>query len=323
MKIWYAITPADTLFFRGSEPLEAGQPSRETLFPPPVSVVQGALRTALLKQKGIAFADYKAGRYPDEIRECIGECSQPAPFHVTAILLIRQDAIYAPCPAHWFVDGKELPSNDEGLSFTGSTLLRAELPAPTAAPLLLHSQAGLDLPLVRARDAQSLAGFWLRLECLRKPPARIAKDDLLASNELYDVEPRTGIAIDSKRKVRQGYIYSASHIRLRPAVSMLIGLDRDPGLAEKGRLSLGGEQRICGYARRQMPNLPNQPAALYGALAPVELTEEIRSAVFATGKTSTLAGWDLARGFHKATSTWLPAGTVFTHNVASLCIPLP
>ena len=57
MNTWYELTPADTLFFRGSEPLEAGQLSRAALFPPPVTVLQGAIRTAVLKRHGVSFAD--------------------------------------------------------------------------------------------------------------------------------------------------------------------------------------------------------------------------------------------------------------------------
>lgn len=321
MTIWHQFTPVDTLFFRGSEPLEAGQPSRDTLFPPPVSVLQGALRTAVLKQRRIAFAEYKANRCPNDILEQIGACGQPAPFQVTAILLARRDTVYVPCPANWFVEAG--PSvKGKRPSLVGRTILRAALPDPAAASLIPHSSAGTDLPMVRAVDAQPLAGYWLRLDCLHKPSLKIIEGDLLAAGELYDVEPRTGIAIDGKRKVKQGAIYLAGHIRLRQDVSLVVGIDRDLGLSEKGFLTLGGEQRMCGYVRCQAPDLPDRSASLFVALAPVELTAEVLPAVFAAAKPVTLAGWDLAAGFHKATTTWLPAGAVFNRNVNSLCIPL-
>jgi len=321
MTIWYQITPVDTLFFRGSEPLEAGQPSRDTLFPPPVSVLQGALRTAMLKQRRITFVEYKANRCPSDIIERIGACGQPAPFRVTAILLALRDTVYVPCPANWFVEA--VPSvKGKRPSLVGQTILQAALPAPATASLRLHSSAGTDLPMACAVDAQSLAGYWLRLDCLHKSSGKIAEGDLIAASELYDVEPRTGIAIDGKRKVQQGAIYSAGHIRLRQDVSLVVGIDSDLGLLEKGFLTLGGEQRICGYDRCQAPNLPDCSASLYVALAPMRLTTEVLPAVFAAAKPVTLAGWDLVAGFHKATTTWLPAGAVFNRNVDSLCIPL-
>lgn len=330
MKIWYELTPADTLFLRGAEPLEAGQPSREPLFPPPVSVLQGALRTAVLRQKGIAFASYKTGQCPQEILEHVGHCGQPAPFHITAVLMQREGTLYAPCPASWFVDRAETMAGDASrnrpFSPLGHSLLRAALPPKQASSLLPHSSAGTALPMVRANDAMSLAAHWVRLDCLSRPPVTFAAGGLLARSELYDTEPRTGIAIDNKRKVQEGKIYTAMHIRLRPGVSLLIGLDRAPGLTDKGLLHLGGEQRICGYARTEAPPLPEHATGisnLYAALAPVELTNELLPFVFAAGKAVTLAGWDLAKGFHKATTTWLPAGSVFTKKINDCCIPLP
>ena len=38
----YEIIPLDTLFFRGSTPMEAGQYNTVSVFPPPVSVIKGA-----------------------------------------------------------------------------------------------------------------------------------------------------------------------------------------------------------------------------------------------------------------------------------------
>lgn len=318
MSVWYEIRPTDTLFLRGAEPLEAGQPSREALFPPPASVLIGAVRTALLRQRGIAFTDYKAGQCPQEILERIGPCGQPAPFRVTAILLIRADEVYAPCPASWFVDKDGAREH-----FVGSAILRATALSAAASTLQACSSAGTDLPMVLAKDAKSLAGNWVKLKCLQGRYQTIAEGDVLPAGDFYDLEARTGIAIDHKRKVQEGKIYSATHIRLREGVCLLAGLNQDPGLSENGLLYLGGEQRVCGYARVTVPALPTQKdATLYMSLAPVELGSELLPHVFAASRPVMLAGWDLARGFHKATTTWLPAGSVFTTKINACCIPL-
>jgi len=320
MKIWYHLTPADTLFFRGAEPLEAGQLSRAALFPPPVTVLQGAIRTAVLKQHGISFAAYNTGNCPEEVTALIGASGQPAPFRVTAVLLARKEVLYAPCPANWFLESNGHAGSDDAP--VGRTVLRAMSPTNAADALRLHSSAGGDLPMVRALDPQSLAGFWLRLDCLRTPPTTIASGDLLDGADLYDVEPRTGIAMDGKRKVVQGRLYSAGHVRLRDGVRLVIALDRDPGLADSGLLTLGGEKRVCGYTRIEAPPLPASAAPLYLTLAPVELTADLLPSVFAAAKPVALAGWDLATGFHKPTTTWLPAGTVFNRNINDHCLPL-
>ena len=46
MSVFYEIIPLDTLFFRGSTPMEAGQNVAVSMFPPPVSVIEGSFRTA-------------------------------------------------------------------------------------------------------------------------------------------------------------------------------------------------------------------------------------------------------------------------------------
>ena len=320
MNTWYELTPADTLFFRGSEPLEAGQLSRAALFPPPVTVLQGAIRTAVLKRHGVSFADYNAGRCPAEVAALVGPSGQPAPFRVTAVLLGREGILYAPCPASWFTEATSASGSDAAVA--ARTVLRAAPPADSAKTLRLQSSAGNVLPMVRANDAQPLAGHWLRMERLRKPAATVAATDLLAPEELYDVEPRTGIAMDGRRKVVQGRLYSAGHIRLRAGVRLVVALDRDPGLMETGLLALGGEKRVCGYSRIEAPPVPDQPSPLFMTLAPVELTPEVLPCLFAAAKPVALAGWDLATGFHKPTTTWLPAGAVFTQNINNHCVPL-
>lgn len=56
---WLAIDPVDTLFFRGAESMEAGENHEvDTMFPPMPATITGAIRTAVLRQNGIAPADY-------------------------------------------------------------------------------------------------------------------------------------------------------------------------------------------------------------------------------------------------------------------------
>jgi CRISPR-associated protein Cmr3 len=317
MNIWYQLTPADTLFFRGAEPMEAGQLSGSALFPPPVSVICGALRSAALRQSGISFADYNRGTCPPERAGLIGQSGQPAPFAVTAIIILKGDTLYLPCPAHWFM---EKEGNGK------RRIVRGKPPAQeTAEALGLYSSAGLALPMVLSEDEpMPLAGRWLRSD--RLSAAQVAADDVLASSvDLYDAEPRIGIALDEKRRVKEGALYSASHLRLRPDVSLVIGLDRSLGLAASGLLRLGGEQRVCGYRKIEPPNLPGRtgPSSWYLTLAPLKLTSTLKGKVLATSKPVMLAGWDLDKGFHKASETWLPAGAVVSENINNHCLALP
>jgi hypothetical protein len=194
-----------------------------------------------------------------------------------------------------------------------------------AAALDLHSSSGSDmLPFAKGdRDLTSLGANWLRLALLGTGPTMLQPGDLLPPPSFYEREVRTGIGLDGTRKVVEGRLYSAEHIRLHHDVSIVIGIDRDIGLAETGTLFFGGERRVCGYAKVSAPELPSQPAERYMALAPVQVTATMLADVFCAPRPVTLAGWDLDAGFHKPTSSWLPAGSVFSAEVATCCVPLP
>jgi len=267
-----------------------------------------------LQQKNISFAEYNVGHCPSSLTDVIGKSNEPAPFTVSAILLKKNGVLYIPCPAHWFV---------ETTGAVREKVLRGQMPAQKATETLgLHSSAGVNLPLVvTAAEATPLAGRWLRLD--RLTATDIKADDLFAISDLYDTESRTGIAIDEKRKVKDGALYSAGHLRLRPDVALVIGIDRDLGLAKTGLLHLGGEQRVCGYAAIPTPDLPTTPAALYLSLAPLKLDASVWAKIFAAAKPVMLAGWDMHHRFHKPTTTWLPAGAVLTTNINNHCLPLP
>jgi len=327
MNIWYEIIPVDTLFFRGAEAMEAGQLSCEALFPPPVSVLEGALRTAYLRQQKVPFAEYNAGNCSDSIVNQIGKSGEKAPFSVVAILFRKTGVDYIPCPANWFVAeaGKGSCSQKETKSFAGLKIHLAELKSFASEKLkFTTSVSGSKLPIaVAKKDLTPLAGYWMKRDLLTKRPDTLAKDDILAGRALYDMEPRTGIALDEKRRVIQGKLYSTGHLRLRPNVSIIIAIDRHIGLAATGIVSLGGEKRMCGYTAIAVAELPSLAAFTYMALAPVELTESLLPLITCASRPLVLAGWDLHTGFHKPTTSWLPAGSVFSSNINNLCVPLP
>lgn len=322
MNFWYEITPVDTLFFRGSEPMEAGQLTSTPLFPPPPSVIQGAVRTAVLRERGIAFSDYKGNKAPADLIDAIGTSGEPAPFATTAVLMKRDGAIYAPAPASWFIDSGDKPENSG--EYIDKSVVTAASDNDAMARLGIVSSSGTHPLVVAQHEARSLAGCWIRLDLLSRKNVTFSKEDLLTAGDLFGIENRIGIGIDSGRKVEQGKLYSANHIRLREGVTMLIALDRDPGLPNSGLFQLGGEQRRCRYDRlSSFPTLPKsaQPAG-FVALAPVVATEELLNTVIAAPKPIVTAGWDLSKGFHKPSTTWFPAGSVFSGNVTQSCVPI-
>lgn len=324
MNTWYELTPIDTLFFRGNEPMEAGQPTAVPLFPPPVSVVQGALRTAVLREKGISFADYKHGRGGTEIVDLIGECGKEAPFVVTALLIRRNGILYAPAPANWFIDLPKSEKPQSSSDYIARKIVTAASTAADAANLGITSSSG-PAPLVVAQyEAVPLTGCWVNVNLFTRQGITLSENDLLTDGDLYAVEPRIGIGLNERRTVVEGKLYSANHLRLRDGVTLVAVLDKNPGLTGKGFLQLGGEQRKCHYEQIDSMPLPGSADTPKGyvALAPAPANEPLLPKVIAAHRPVVIAGWDLGRGFHKPTAAWLPAGSVFSEKINDSCIPL-
>lgn len=322
MNTWYELTPLDTLFFRGNEPLEAGIGISQPLFPPPVSVILGAFRTACLLQKGVSFRDYKENRVAEEVIATIGRCGQDPPFTVTAILIRKGEELYAPAPAHWFVDPAKKPKM--GADYCGLKVLTPSVTSKALKKLSVVSSSSEPPMVVAKSEACSLAGSWVRLEFLGKEEITLSKGDILAAQELYVTEPRVGIGLKQGKTVEEGKLYSANHLRLRDGVTMVIGFDRHPGVTEKGTIQLGGEQRRSWYREVEAPPIPTVAhPSCFMTLAPLRAEEPLLTEVVATGKLQSTAGWDLSRGFHKPTTAWFPAGAVFRRRINDSFVSIP
>lgn len=322
MKTWYELTPLDTLFFRGNEPMEAGQATAAPLFPPPVTVIQGALRTALLRERGISFSDYKQSTAPGNVIELIGRCGEEAPFAVTALLLKRNGILYSPAPANWFIDSDTKPESAK--DYVGKQVITATSTIADATEMGIVSSSGPLSLVVARKDAIPLAGLWVNVALFSQESVTFGQNDLLTASELFGFENRIGIGIDSRRKVIEGRLYSANHIRLHDGVTILVATDINMGLAGSGLLTLGGEQRTCRYELVTVNPVFKAAAAQKGyvCLAPLAATQENLTATVAAHKPSMTAGWDLSKGFHKPSATWFPAGSVFSENINNSCLPL-
>lgn len=312
MSVWYELNPVDTLFFRGNEPMEAGLPAGTPLFPPPVSVLSGAFRTAILREKRIHFADYKAGTVDPAVLAAIGPCGGKAAFDVLAVAMKKGSDTYVSAPASIFVDVEHRPKDGRGYKDLTSHVAQ---PLANTGSLAPRSHAGGVPFVLTTHEPLGLAGSWIAARCLVNHPKSFGSDDILTAEDLYGVEDRIGIGLKPERVVQTGKLYSARHIRLRDGVSILVALSADPGLPAQGMFSLGGEQRRCGYRRLDAASQPRfvGPAVIknYVSLVPMPATEALIDHLVCSSKLQVLAGWDLARGFHKETVSWIPAGAVF------------
>lgn len=322
---FYELTPLDTLFFRGAEPLEPGQLATSAFFPPPVSVISGAIRTTVLKENGISFNDYNKGEnVPDQISQLIGNSSeQNPPFTITAILLKSKNTVYSPAPYSWFID------KVAGKKYSGLKVIHAKIADPNVIKRLsIHSSAKILPVAISENEMISIGGKWIRSELLSKSGEIVlAENDLLDSEQLYATENRTGISLLDKvtnrptRNVQKGALFTARHIRLKDDVTLIIATDKDCGLKDIGKMQLGGEQRLCGYKKIPPLNLGTS-GNMFVSLSPVRAEESIKDKVICTGKLMTIAGWDMRKRFHKPSQSWFPAGTVFKENINNQCVSI-
>jgi CRISPR-associated protein Cmr3 len=326
--IWLAIDPIDTLFFRGAESMVAGENHEvDSLFPPMPATIIGAIRTAILGQNGIAPVDYL--KNPESWRDrfpCLGLPEAPG-FELSGPLFVAgDDCLLLPAPSHWFADTPEKKKKWEekflvqaGRPLTGSPL---GLTGSTVAPVWLHT------PIKAAM--KPLAGWWATAEAFtlvrQGQKVRFTREQgdlhsgeaaILPASALFLREERVGIALTAERIAKEGHLYSTVHVRLREGVRILAGVVSEYPfpLSSEGILQLGGEQRICRYQVLSGLKLPEEKSGSIGMtlspLAVSDLPNNLSKVPRASGKLLRIGGWDMARGFHKPMTAWLPAGTVF------------
>ena len=306
MNTFYEITPLDTLFFRGSIPMEAGMQNVDSLFPPPVSVLKGALWTVYCSKTGTAFnAGLIAGKIPLEIN---------------GFFIKKDEKLYAPAPSTWYYDSDEKVK--KGKDCDRKNLCIAESKKETFERLGIKSSAG-DVVFVNAEiDAQPLSGAWILIDFLQKPAEKFSEDTILFTSDIYSSESRTGVGLTQDKIAEDGKLYSSTHIRLHDGISFVITVDSNIDLGG-GKMLLGGERRIVTYKTIKAITLKDtQTSSQYLSLIPIEATNENLNALIASAKLTVTSGWDMAKGFHKPTVSWIPAGAVFNSKVNNSCIPL-
>jgi CRISPR-associated protein Cmr3 len=318
MTDWYEFFPSDTLFFRGAEPLDAGMDYKtELIFPPPCSVIEGALRTAVLAQKSISVADYSRGH---EIEELIGTYGNPAPFKVIGPILKKNSVYYLPAPYTFFTEEDESAAKIKVLVLEPLQEEIKDRLGIGAAKAVTHWVRHCD-------EATPLGGKWISLDALHKLSRGRARLDTRTEILIHPdclalsfTEKRTGIALESNRSVKQGKIYNANHVRLDRDVSLVWGLDSDCGLASEGVLCLGGEQRFGGYVLMEKAPCFPETGHQFLALGPVPVSGPAEKYLIAAGKPVYRGGWDYKNQFHKPMKPFYPAGSVFSEKIEPNCI---
>ncbi len=325
---WLEIDPIDTLFFRGAESMEAGENHEvDTMFPPMPTTIVGAIRTAILGQRGIAPADYLG--QPDKWQKeypLLGPPGKPGFDLLGPLFLAGRDCLLLPVPATWYADFKDNPlTTDTPYSVQAAKPLSNSplgLCGSVSDPFWVHKPSGNDM--------QPLAGQWATAAAFsamqqgsaelvfRDNPDQLKTDEaaILPADSLYTREERVGLALTKQRTAKEGHLYSAVHIRLQGGVRIVAGMhsDYECCLDRQGILQLGGEQRVCRYQTLSDLVLPdNKDSQQLYAISPLEfsnLPADLQKKPRASGKLLRIGGWDMEKRFHKPMTAWLPAGTV-------------
>lgn len=332
---WISLDPLDTLFCKGSESMIAGQDHlARSLFPPMPDTIVGAIRTTIMSQRGIPFKDFTHGK-PDKVAELVSACPalgtpEKAGFEICGPVFGMKDTddCFIPAPSHWFSEATDRKRHRETVTIQEAAPLERDicglgLKGSVASPLMI--------PQPGSEDIRSLSGKWVNLAALKsmrggKVDIRVvtsldsydpSRPAIAMTNVFHSPEVRTGIALEgNSRRVRSGYLYSFTQIRLHPGVSLLVGISERvcPGqLDEQGLLQLGGEQRLVRYAVTNGPKLPVSGSGWRIALGPIAAVSmnvgSLMSCPRASGALLRVAGWDMRQNFHKPIRTYYPAGT--------------
>jgi CRISPR-associated protein Cmr3 len=263
-----------------------------------VRTLEGALRTAILKQNKISIDQYHDNNIGSELLDIIGPANKEAGFSVVGPLFELDKTIYVPAPYSWFFDKDD--GKKEKVKIYKSRLIKTGL--------IKTSLENLFWAKGKERELETLGGKWISLSDLYSQNNSVSKKEI---HDFYKIENRTGIALDTNRSVKAHHLYSFSHARLNKNVQLIFGINKDLPISNNGVLNLGAEQRFGLYSKIQNLNFNNGNSGFFMSLSQAPGTEQANKSVVATGKIQYLGGWDMRKGFHKAMTGFFPPGSVF------------
>ena len=304
------INAADTLFFRDGRPFNMGEDTyAQGIFPPPPSVLYGALRTAYMA----------ANLSGEKLSVLITKTEQ---LTITGIFLRASDGhTYLPMPKDLYV------KKDANAGFFPEKKVSTTSSLPTSLQMLLHNVNGKP-------DEQARL---VRLEEFQKYLAQGKTAEKITSIPLKDFtekEPKIGIRRNNQTHANdEGLLYRMEMVR--PAkvrdgelyqLSFLVdyqGLD----LPAETWLRMGGDRKAVQLTKFEeptqigCPELKSSefkiylatPAVFESGWKPRKLLDDnnLELLAAATGKPMPLGGWDVKEKKPKCMLRAVPAGSVY------------
>lgn len=330
MTIAVILDPFDVLFCRDGRPIVPGEGAAAGASLPFPQVLAGAIRTALLKQRGGLVGQTADA---EKLKRIVAEVAVRGP-----LLYDRTSGRpLIPCPADLVACEKPKHGQSDIARFLRLAPLASDLPGwdesrPPGAPHLrplwnLEATKNSDQSVrLRAWHAQPGWLTWSGFEAWVRGGAPTSADHRMA-DKLFQSETRTQVALDAGTATADpGKLFSTRYLRLCKNIALYAELDGADELVPPGQsiaLSLGGDRRLCQVERTDepvpWPQRPSGPTTLL-ALTPTILDEpgaswpailKDRLAGCAIPGTEAVSGWDLVKNRPKPTRFACRAGSVW------------
>ena len=341
------IQPIDVLMLRGNRQFGGGGDWGEALMPPWPSLFSGAIRSAILSQRGVDIAKFLSGSEIDsKIRHSLGfpPGGDFGTFRVIKSNIARITSSGVERLFHLPADLEVSQSSEKKyvVRYKKPVVIPPSFSMTSArTPKVAFTQGGAGGKGGGSHLLTS-AGFekWRRME-------QIPENDLLSPSDIYSIESRLGIGLDSDRRTAQhSLIYTTDAISMEVGYGFLVKVqDSDDLLDDSGLLRLGGDGRgatyrtvtsttetplessTTGIVPKSARIYLNSPALFEGGWYPDGSTiydnggrdlvsfefNSVSSEIIAatSGRHRTVSGWDLSKGEPKESLRSIPSGAVY------------
>jgi CRISPR-associated protein Cmr3 len=325
------LTPLDSLIFRDGKPFESGARA-DSLLPMPQTLA-GALRTHLLEGVGCDWGSLRTqlqqGKTFRQAMEALAGCPWIGNVLFRGPWLASPKGgtldLFLPTPAVLY---QEKAEKKHVLHRLGPLAPQIPLPgwrpkAEALRPLWLSH----PVPLTKVEQPYLTSTGWKAFIEGKVP----AQNDLLPSSELYEIDRRVNIAMDSELNATvEGDLFSLGYLVLKEHIhfyaEVVIPAEAPAALfSQETLLPFGGEGRKVVMSPLPAPFAWPRSAHLQGPHPMLILTTP---AIFSSGKgypsclegkmiaaavpqPIAVSGWNLAKGGPKPTRFAAPAGSTF------------
>ena len=321
-KLW-RFTALDTLFFRDGTSYNAGEGGQGQVtggFPPFMTTMQGAVRTALAYGQG--WTPDKPDRWPVEL----GDPDDPGQLIFRGPYLFHNEDVLFPAPLLY-------RQKKQGRDITCTRLLPGDY--------IKCDLGGVRLPRQAAQleGAKSPEGQWLKNSGLEKVLAGMEPDneDIVEAYDLWRLESRIGIKLEyATRTAEDKKIYSCVQARPNANISLgviLTGVPEEWHARVPPVIHLGGEGRLAGIEISELkiqllpaPILDTDGGKLYFTVILLtpgfykNLPDVIKNGppgipgtciAACIGKVRQVGGWDIINRCPRPLEPLLPAGSAW------------